>query len=123
MAKNVLLVDDSSTMRKVICRSLRQTGLDFGEIYEAADGREALALLEKETIEIVLSEINMPVMNGIEFLREKSNRPGIRGIPVFIISLKTGGNIISEARNLGATGVMEKPSTPEKISKALEPFM
>ena len=59
MAKNVLLVDDSSTMRKIISRSLRQAGLDFGEIYEAGDGQEALAVLEKESVDIVLSDINM----------------------------------------------------------------
>jgi len=123
MAKNVLLVDDSSTMRKIISRSLRQAGLDFGEIYEAADGHEALVLLENETIDIVLSDINMPNMNGIEFLREKKNRPGIQAIPVFMISTETGEDIISEAKSLGTIGALKKPFTPEKVNEVLGPFM
>jgi len=123
MAKNVLLVDDSSTMRKIISRSLRQAGLDFGEIYEAGDGQEALAMLEKETIDIVLSDINMPNMNGIEFLREKSNRPAIKDIPVFMISTETGEDIIGEAKSLGAIGALKKPFTPDKVNEVLGPLM
>jgi two-component system, chemotaxis family, chemotaxis protein CheY len=123
MAKNVLLVDDSSTMRKIISRSLRQAGLDFGEIYEAGDGQEALAMLEKEKIDIVLSDINMPNMNGIEFLREKANRPGIKDIPVFMISTETGDDIIGEAKSLGAVGALKKPFTPDKVNEVLGPLM
>lgn len=123
MAKNVLLVDDSSTMRKIISRSLRQAGLDFGEIYEAGDGQEALAMLEKESIDIVLSDINMPNMNGIEFLREKKNRPGMKDIPVFMISTETGDDIIGEAKSLGAVGALKKPFTPDKVNEVLGPLM
>lgn len=123
MAKNVLLVDDSSTMRKIISRSLRQAGLDFGEIFEAGDGQEALAMLEKESIDIVLSDINMPNMNGIEFLREKNNRPGIKDIPVFMISTETGDDIIGEAKSLGAIGALKKPFTPDKVNEVLGPLM
>ena len=123
MAKNVLLVDDSSTMRKIISRSLRQAGLDFGEIYEAGDGQEALAVLEKETVDIVLSDINMPNMNGIEFLREKANRPGIKDIPEFMISTETGDDIIGEAKSLGAIGALKKPFTPDKVNEVLGPLM
>jgi two-component system chemotaxis response regulator CheY len=123
MAKNVLLVDDSSTMRKIISRSLRQAGLDFGEIYEAGDGQEALAMLEKESVDIVLSDINMPNMNGIEFLREKANRPAIKDIPVFMISTETGEDIIGEAKSLGAVGALKKPFTPDKVNEVLGPLM
>jgi len=123
MAKNVLLVDDSSTMRKIISRSLRQAGLDFGEIYEAGDGLEALTLLESEKVDIVLSDINMPNMNGIEFLREKANRPAIKNIPVFMISTETGEDIIGEAKSLGAVGALKKPFTPEKVNEVLGPLI
>ncbi|WP_310598958.1 response regulator [Desulfobulbus sp.] len=123
MAKNVLLVDDSSTMRKIISRSLRQAGLDFGEIYEAGDGLEALTLLESESVDIVLSDINMPNMNGIEFLREKANRPAIKDIPVFMISTETGDDIIGEAKSLGAIGALKKPFTPEKVNEVLGPLI
>jgi len=123
MGKNVLLVDDSSTMRKIVSRSLRQAGLDFGEIYEAGDGVEALAMLEKEKIDIVLSDINMPNMNGIEFLREKANRPGVKDIPVLMISTETGEDIIGEAKSLGAKGSIKKPFTPDKVQETLGPWL
>lgn len=67
MGKNVLLVDDSSTMRKIIDRSLRLAGIEFDTIFEAADGLEALEILESEVVDIVLSDINMPNMDGISF--------------------------------------------------------
>jgi two-component system chemotaxis response regulator CheY len=123
MAKNILIVDDSSTMRKIVTRSLRQAGLDFGDIYEAGDGQEALAMLEKESIDIVLSDINMPNMNGIEFLREKSNRPAVKDIPVLMISTETGDDIIGEAKSLGAVGALKKPFTPDTVNEVLGPLM
>ncbi len=123
MSKNVLLVDDSSTMRKIVSRSLRQAGLDFGDIFEAADGLEALAMLEKEKIDIVLSDINMPNMGGIEFLREKANRPAIKDIPVLMISTETGEDIIGEAKSLGAKGSIKKPFTPDKVQETLGPWL
>lgn len=123
MGKNVLLVDDSSTMRKIVSRSLRQAGLDFGEIYEAGDGVEALAMLEKEKIDIVLSDINMPNMNGIEFLREKAKRPAVKDIPVLMISTETGEDIIGEAKSLGAKGSIKKPFTPDKVQETLGPWL
>ena len=65
----------------------------------------------------------MPNMNGIEFLREKGNRPDIKAIPVFMISTKTGEDIIGEAKSLGAIGALKKPFTPEKMNGILGPFM
>ncbi len=123
MGKNVLLVDDSTTMRKIVSRSLRQAGLDFGDIFEAGDGQEALEVLEKEAVDIVLSDINMPNMNGIEFLREKSGRESIKDIPVFMISTETGEDIIGEAKELGAIGALKKPFTPDKVNEVLSTFI
>ena len=104
-------------------RSLRQAGLDFDTIYEAADGLEALEVLESENVDIVLSDINMPNMDGISFLREKSTRDGIKDIPVFMISTETGDDIIGEAKSLGAVGAIKKPFTPEKVNEVLGPLM
>lgn len=123
MGKNVLLVDDSSTMRKIIGRSLRQAGIDFDNIYEAADGIEALEVLEKETVHIVLSDINMPNMDGIGFLKEKSTREGIKDIPVLMISTETGEDIIGEAKSYGALGAIKKPFTPDKVNEVLGPLL
>ncbi len=123
MGKNVLLVDDSSTMRKIIGRSLRQAGIDFDNIFEAADGLEALEVLEKEQVDIVLSDINMPNMDGIAFLREKANRPAMKDIPVLMISTETGDDIIGEAKSLGALGAIKKPFTPDKVNEVLGPLL
>jgi two-component system chemotaxis response regulator CheY len=123
MGKNVLLVDDSSTMRKIIGRSLRQAGIDFDNIFEAADGQEALDILEQEDVDIVLSDINMPNMDGISFLREKSTRDAIKDIPVLMISTETGDDIIGEAMSLGAVGAIKKPFTPDKVSEVLGPLL
>ena len=123
MGKNVLLVDDSSTMRKIIGRSLRQAGIDFDNIFEAADGQEALDILEQEDVDIVLSDINMPNMDGISFLREKSTRDAIKDIPVLMISTETGDDIIGEAKSLGAVGAIKKPFTPDKVSEVLGPLL
>lgn len=123
MGKNVLLVDDSSTMRKIIGRSLRQAGIDFDNIFEASDGVEALEVLEKETVDIVLSDINMPNMDGITFLKEKASRDGIKDIPVLMISTETGDDIIGEAKSYGAIGAIKKPFTPDKVNEVLGPLL
>jgi two-component system, chemotaxis family, chemotaxis protein CheY len=123
MGKNVLLVDDSSTMRKIIGRSLRQAGIEFDNIFEAGDGLEALAVLEKEKVDIILSDINMPNMDGISFLREKSNRANMKDIPVLMISTETGDDIIGEAKSLGAVGSIKKPFTPDKVNEILGPLL
>lgn len=123
MGKNVLLVDDSSTMRKIIGRSLRQAGIAFDNIFEAGDGLEALEVLESESVDIVLSDINMPNMDGISFLREKSSRDNIKNIPVLMISTETGDDIIGEAKSLGAVGAIKKPFTPDKVNEVLGPLL
>jgi len=123
MGHNVLLVDDSSTMRKIVGRSLRQAGLEFDNIYEAADGLLALEVLEKESVDLVLSDINMPNMDGITFLREKANRAHMKDIPVFMISTETGDDIINEAKALGAVGAIKKPFTADMVSEILGPFL
>jgi two-component system chemotaxis response regulator CheY len=123
MGKKVLIIDDSSTMRKIVTRSLRQAGLDFDTILEAGDGQEALQLLGKESVDIILSDINMPNMDGIEFLRQKSANAAIKGIPVVMITTEAGADILAEAKSLGAKGSIKKPFTPEQVSEVLGGLM
>ncbi len=123
MGRNVLLVDDSSVMRKIIGRSLRQAGIEFDNIYEASDGVEALDLLEKESVDLVLSDINMPNMDGITFLREKSGRDNMKDIPVVMISTETGEDIIGEAKSLGALGSLKKPFNADVVNDVLAPLL
>jgi len=106
-------------MRKIVSRSLRQAGLDFDEILEAADGQEALDLLEKEKVDLILSDINMPNMDGMEFLRQKKENDSIKDIPVVMITTEGGADIIGEAKSLGAAGSIKKPFKPETINEVL----
>jgi two-component system chemotaxis response regulator CheY len=119
MGKKVLIIDDSNTMRKIVTRSLRQAGLDFDTILEAGDGQAALDVLAGETVDIILSDINMPVMDGIEFLRQKQADDKIKDIPVVMITTEAGADILDEAKSLGAAGSIKKPFTPDQIQETL----
>ena len=119
MGKKVLIVDDSNTMRKIVTRSLRQAGLEFDVILEAADGQAALDVLSTETVDIILSDINMPNMDGIEFLRQKQANDKIKHIPVVMITTEAGSDILNEAMKLGAAGSIKKPFTPEQVQELL----
>ncbi len=119
MGKTVLIIDDSSTMRKIVTRSLRQAGLEVDNILEAGDGQEALQMLQGQKVDLILSDINMPNMDGLTFLKEKAANGAIKGIPVVMISTESGADVISEAKSLGAIGSIKKPFTPEQISETL----
>lgn len=119
MGKKVLIIDDSNTMRKIVTRSLRQAGLDFDAVLEAGDGQAALDVLAGETVDIILSDINMPVMDGIEFLRQKQADAKIKDIPVVMITTEAGADILDEAKSLGASGSIKKPFTPDQIQETL----
>lgn len=123
MGKTVLIVDDSNTMRKIVSRALRQAGIEFDEILEAADGQEALDVLGANSVDVVLSDINMPNMTGLEFLKAKSEDDAIKDIPVVMISTETGADIIDEAKSLGAKGAIKKPFTPDLINETLSPLL
>lgn len=118
MAK-ILIVDDSSTMRKIVGRALRQAGFEFEQTLEAADGKLALEVLKETPVDIILSDINMPNMTGVEFLQAKNEDPAIQGIPVVMISTETGSDILAQAIELGAKGSIKKPFTPDLIKEVL----
>ena len=122
MSKKILIVDDSSTMRKIVTRSLRQAGLEADEILEAADGQEALDLLSGNPVDLILSDINMPNMDGIEFLRQKAAMPGIKDIPVVMITTEAVPEIVQQVLDLGAKGSIKKPFTPDQIMETIGPL-
>jgi two-component system chemotaxis response regulator CheY len=114
---NVLIVDDSSTMRKIITRSLRQAGLAVDTIYEAGDGFEGLSVLGSNSVDLILSDINMPNMDGLEFIKEARSK-GIKA-PIFMITTEGGEDTIGEALSRGASGAIRKPFTPEQLEEKL----
>jgi len=114
---NILIVDDSSTMRKIISRSLRQAGLAVDNIYEAGDGIEGLNALGSNSVDLILSDINMPNMDGLEFVKQ-ARAQGCKA-PIMMITTEGGEDIIGEAINSGATGSIRKPFTPEQLQEKL----
>jgi two-component system chemotaxis response regulator CheY len=119
MALDVLIVDDSAAIRKILLRVLAQTDLSIGEILEAGDGVEALKVLEAKTVGLVLSDINMPNMDGLQLLTSVRARPEWAGIPVIMITTEGSQAKVMEAVQLGAQGYVRKPFTAEQIKEKI----
>lgn len=123
MAANILVVDDSGTMRGMIKRTLAISGLDVAEVYEAANGIEALAQMDEHPISLVVLDINMPVMNGLQLLARIRDDPRLRDIPVIIASTEGSETRIRELLKAGARGYVRKPFRPEQLRDILTPIV
>lgn len=113
----VLIVDDSSVMRKIVERSLRQAGLELAEVLEAGNGVEGLAEAQKGNLDLILSDINMPSMDGIEFLRNLAGVEVAKGVPVVMITTEGSEARVVEALSIGAKGYIRKPFTSEQVKE------
>jgi two-component system chemotaxis response regulator CheY len=116
---DVLIVDDSAAIRKILQRVLAQAELQLGTVAEAGDGAEALRLMESSGFGLVLSDINMPNMDGIEFLSKVKSDDRFKTVPVLMITTEGSQNKVMEAVQLGAAGYVRKPFTPEQIKEKL----
>ena len=116
---NVLIVDDSATMRALLYRVVGLADLPIGAIYQAPNGAEALKLLEKHDIQAVFTDVNMPVMNGMELLREMAGRDEWKDILRVIISTDGSRLRREEARELKVSLYVEKPFRPEVVRDVL----
>lgn len=119
MTSDVLVVDDSAAIRKILQRVLRQTGMAINNIYEAGDGQEALAALKSQTVNLVLSDINMPKMDGLQLLAAIKAQPDWQNLPVVMITTEGGEAKVAEALRLGAAGYVRKPFTADQIKEKL----
>ncbi len=117
MSFNVLIVDDSRLMRAVIKKTILMSGFKLDQCLEAGNGREALDVLAKVWVNVIISDINMPEMNGLEFLEELKKDNLLKAIPVIIISTEGSEKRIQNAFDLGAKGFIKKPFLPEEIKK------
>ena len=116
MGLQVLLVDDSGVMRKMISRSLRQAGLNIDSITEAGNGVEGMTALGGGSFDIVLCDWNMPEMDGITFLREARKSSNV---PFVMLTTEGTQDKINEAMNSGAHAYVTKPFTPEKLGERI----
>ena len=120
MELHVLIVDDSSVMRAFIRRVLDLSGLAVGRCLEASNGEEALRLLEDNWVDAVLTDINMPHMDGEELLRRMSVHAVLRLIPVVVVSTDRTDGRVQKMLTLGAKGYVTKPFAPETLREELE---
>lgn len=119
----VLIVDDSSVMRKIVERSLRQAGLEPMEVLEASNGMDALELLKTQTVQLILSDINMPSMDGLEFLRQMRAQNLAVGVPVLMITTESSEEHVRQAILCGAQGYIRKPFTAEQVKERVLPLL
>lgn len=123
MPANILIVDDSAVMRGMIRRTLERSGLDVGEIHEAANGIEALAAMASGAIHAVLLDIGMPLMDGAALVARIRDDARLRGVPVIIASTEGSETRIEELLAAGARGYVRKPFRPEQIRDVLAPIV
>jgi two-component system chemotaxis response regulator CheY len=116
---DVLIVDDSAAIRKILQRVLRQAEVPVGEVYEAGDGLEALTVLKQQNVGLILSDINMPNMDGLQFLTEVRAMEQWKDVPIVMITTEGSQNKVLEAVQLGATGYVRKPFTADQIKEKL----
>ena len=119
MAFNVLVVDDSMSMRAIIKKVIGMSGFDVGEIAEAGNGLEALARLEDFWADVVLTDIHMPEMDGVELLKKIKSNPMTQALPVVMITTESRDEVVSGALEMGAAGYIKKPFRPEDIKALL----
>ncbi len=114
MALDVLVVDDSAMMRAIIIKTLRLSNLSLGKIFEAANGEEGLRALDDKTVDLILVDINMPVMNGEEMIDRVRQNPKTANLPIIVVSTESSETRIEMVHRKGA-GFIHKPFNPESI--------
>lgn len=116
---NILIVDDSAAIRKILQRVLGQAKVPISQVFEAGDGVQALEVLKANTIGLVLSDINMPVMDGLQLLSNVRAVEEWKNIPFVMITTEGSHAKVLEAVQLGASGYVRKPFTPDQIKEKL----
>jgi two-component system chemotaxis response regulator CheY len=115
MPLDVLIVDDSAAIRKILQRVLRQAEVGVREVYEASDGLEALETLKKHKVHLVLADVNMPNMNGMQLLAHLKSTAEWQQLPVIMVTTEGSQSKVMEAVQLGAAGYIRKPFSAEQI--------
>jgi two-component system chemotaxis response regulator CheY len=123
MAFNILLVDDSLTVRAVIKKTLRLAGVEIGELHEAGNGQEALAVLDANWIDLVFADLCMPVMDGEELVNHLHESGALANLPVVIVSSAGSEPRIARLKAKGVRDFVHKPFTPERIREVVDQVM
>jgi two-component system chemotaxis response regulator CheY len=123
MAYNILLVDDSKTIRSILTKTLSLTPLPINKIFEAGNGQEALDCLHGNWIDLVLTDLNMPVMTGIELVNNMAADGLLKDIPVIVISTDASEARIEQLKGKGIKEYIRKPFTPETVGAIIEKIL
>jgi CheY-like chemotaxis protein len=122
--KSLLVVDDSATMRQLLCMTLtRVDGITQGNITEASDGKEALEKVRSGSFDLVLTDIRMPRMDGLEFIRTVRSELNDQALPIIIISTKGADEDVQLGMNLGANGYLSKPVSMARLREMVTSFL
>jgi len=119
MSFNVLIVDDSRSMRGVIKKIISISGFKVDQCFEAGDGKAALETLAKNWVDVIISDINMPEMNGFELLEKLGKDDLLKDIPIVVITTESSEDRMKYAFSLGAKGFIKKPFLPEEVKEIL----
>ncbi|MBE6349403.1 MAG: response regulator [Spirochaetaceae bacterium] len=120
MAKKILVVDDSISIRKSVDFVLGQEGY---EVVTAEDGSDGLLKAKEEKFDLIITDINMPNMNGIEFIRELRKMPTYKFVPIIALTTESQDSKMQEGRDAGATGWIVKPFSPEKLIAVIKKLL
>ncbi|MCK5707294.1 MAG: response regulator [Candidatus Aureabacteria bacterium] len=119
---NILIVDDSPVMRMLVKKGLKQAGYTFTSV-EAGNGVEGLQKFDGNTFDLVLTDWNMPQMNGLEFVKEIRKRPDAQHLPIILITTETSPEKIKQIVDAGANGCVSKPITPIKLRAKIDSYI
>jgi two-component system, chemotaxis family, chemotaxis protein CheY len=123
MTGTLLIVDDSAMMRKVVLRTLKLAGVDYETMLEAGDGAEAIALLKEHKVALIMCDINMPVMSGLEMLQSVKDNNLAPGVPIVMVTTEGNEMQVRQAILAGARGYIRKPFTVEHIENNVKPLL
>lgn len=123
MSFNLLIVDDSSSMRNVLRKTVELSGFNVDNLFEASNGQEALQLLETEWVDLILSDIHMPVMDGISMLEKLHEDEILGNTPVIMVTTEANQERLEYALSLGARGCIRKPFGPQQLRTLMEEVM
>jgi two-component system chemotaxis response regulator CheY len=119
MSKTVLIVDDSASMRQLVSFALRDAGYD---VIDAINGKDAMNKLNGTKIDMVITDLNMPEMDGIEFIKQVRNKSGYKYTPIVMLTTESQESKKQEGKQAGASGWIVKPFTPEQLVDIVKKF-
>lgn len=119
MAYNILIVDDSQTMRSIIAKNLEMASLDLGSILFAVNGKDALEKLANNWVDLVITDLNMPEMSGVQLVEAMSKDGLLNATPVIVVSTDGSTERIAALRQMGIREYLRKPFTPESVSEVI----